>query len=65
MRAYRRKLNPDSNLDLKAQENLRSDNIRLEAYRSGLTDLVDDRAGSPLCLFRTTRRSTRRFLMDI
>ena len=65
MRIYCRKLNSDFNLDLQAQENLRSDNIPLEAYRSGLTGLVDDRPSSPLCLFRTTRRSTRLSLMDI
>jgi len=58
-------LNPDFNLDLQAQENPRSDNIPVAAYRSGLTDLVDDRPSSPLCLFRTTRRSTRLSMMDI
>ncbi|HWT78938.1 MAG TPA: hypothetical protein VN648_09050, partial [Candidatus Methylomirabilis sp.] len=29
---YRRKLNPDFNLDLESQGNLRSDNIPLETY---------------------------------
>jgi hypothetical protein len=53
-----RKLNRDFNLDLEPQGNLRCDNIPLETYRSDLTD-------PPLCLFRTTRRFTRRILMDI
>ncbi len=65
IRVYRWKLNSDFNLDLQAQENPQSDNIPLEAYRSGFTGLVDDRPGSPLYLFRTTRRSTRLSLMDI